>query len=50
MRTLPDGTVIDDSDPEQLEAAMAAMTPEQRAELVAEFERRRAERRQQRSR
>jgi hypothetical protein len=49
LRTLPDGTVLDNSDPERVEAATAALTPQQRADLVAEFECRRAERRQHRS-
>jgi hypothetical protein len=49
LRTLPDGTVLDDRDPERVQASLAAMTPEQRADLTADFERRRAGRRQHRS-
>jgi len=48
LRTLPDGTVLDHSDPEGVQAALAAMTPRQRADLIADFERRRAQRRQHR--
>jgi hypothetical protein len=45
LPTLPDGTVLDGSDPERVEAAAAAMTRQQRADLTADFERRRSERR-----
>jgi hypothetical protein len=50
LRTLPDGTVLDDSDPRRVQESLAAMTPEQRADLTADFERRRTDRRQHRSR
>jgi len=46
MRTLPDGTVLDDSDPERVAAALAAMPAQERdllqARIAADIAQRRA--------
>jgi hypothetical protein len=48
LRTLPDGTLLTDRDPDRVEAAFAAMSPDQQAAFLAGLERRRAELRQRR--
>jgi hypothetical protein len=44
LRTLPDGTVLDGRNPGRIEAAFAAMTPQQQAEFLADLQRRREQR------
>jgi hypothetical protein len=44
LRTLPDGTVLDGRNPGRIEAAFAAMTPQQQAVFLADLQRRREQR------